>query len=165
MHTESGERLLPRGFRLDLPVNSGALQNRSWVPAGLFVSMTLLLLAGAPGILRLAYPAAALLAGLYLYAKSPSHYFTFTLWLYFLTPFARRLTDYRIGGYIDGNTMLLAPALVSLVALLALERIPRRMDDCWLTFVLLLAPFFMAGRSVLPCFRTVKRCSNPWLAG
>jgi hypothetical protein len=129
MHTESGERLLPRGFRLDLPVNSRTLQNRSWMPAGLLVLMTLLLLAGAPGVLRLAYPAAALLAGLYLYVKSPSRYFTFTLWLYFLTPFARRLTDYRIGGYIDGNTMLLAPALVSLVALLALNKVPRRMDD------------------------------------
>jgi hypothetical protein len=146
MHTESGDQLLPRGFHLDLPLGGGrTLQNRSWMPTGLFISMTLLLLAAAPGVLRLAYPAAALLAGLYLYVKSPSHYFTFTLWLYFLTPFARRLTDYRIGGYIDGNTMLLAPALVSLVALLALNKVPRRMDDSWLTFVLLLATIFYGG--------------------
>jgi hypothetical protein len=145
MYTESGDRPLPRGFHLDLPLNDGMQTALSWMPAGLFVSMTLLLLAGAPGVLRLAYPAAALLAGLYLYIKSPSQYFTFTLWLYFLTPLVRRLTDYRIGAYIDGNTMLLAPALVSLVALLALNKIPRRTDDCWLTFILLLATVFYGG--------------------
>ena len=108
MHTETGDRVLRGGFDLDLPLRSSPLSVRWWIPAGMFVLMTLVLLVGAPGALRLAYPAAALLLGLYFYAKSPSQYFTFTLWLYFLTPFARRLADYRIGEYIDGNTMLLA---------------------------------------------------------
>ncbi len=145
MYTESGDRLLPRGLPIDPLVGGRTLWNRSWLPAGLFVLMTVVLLAGAPGALRLAYPAAALLLGLYLYVKSPSQYFTFTLWLYFLTPFARRLADYRIGAYIDGNTMLLAPALVSLVALLALIKIPHRIDDSWLAFVLLLATLVYGG--------------------
>jgi hypothetical protein len=145
MYTETGDRVLRGGFDLNLPLRSGPLRVRSWIPAGMFVLMTLVLLAGAPGALRLAYPAAALLLGLYFYVKSPSQYFTFTLWLYFLTPFARRLADYRIGEYIDGNTMLLAPALVSLIALLSLTRIPKRMDDSWLAFVLLLCTVLYGG--------------------
>jgi hypothetical protein len=145
MNIESGDRLLPRGFYLDATPAGRALRNPSWMPAALLVSMYLVLLASAPGALRLAYPAAAVLAGLYLYIKSPSQYLTFTLWIYFLTPFARRLADYRIGQYIDGNTMLVAPALVSLIAVFALARIPRRIDDCWLVFVLLLGTVLYGG--------------------
>jgi O-Antigen ligase len=145
MHTETGDGVLRGGFDFDLPLGSSPLTSRPWIPAGLFVLMTLVLLAGAPGVLRLAYPAAALLLGLYFYVKSPSQYFTFTLWLYFLTPFVRRLADYRIGEYIDGNTMLLAPALVSLIALLSLTKIPSRIDDSWLAFVLLLSTILYGG--------------------
>ena len=166
MYTESGERLL-RGFPADQGLGSRALTNSLWIPAGLFISMTLVLLAGAPGALRLAYPAAALLAALYLYIKSPSQYFTFTLWLYFLTPFARRLTDYRVGAYIDGNTMLLAPALASLVALLALSKVPRRMEDSWLTFVLLLATIFygaVLGFAVLSDHQAVIKSLVGWMS-
>jgi hypothetical protein len=143
MYSESGDQIL--GRIVDFELKNVASWGGPWIPAGLLVLMTLVLLAGAPGLLRLAYPAAALLVGLYLYVKSPSRYFTFTLWVYFLTPFARRLTDYRIGEYIDGNTMLLAPALVSLVALLALTKIPRRIDDSWLVFLLLLGTVLYGG--------------------
>jgi hypothetical protein len=167
MDTESADRLIPRGFYLDAMPGSRALRDRSWMPAALLVSMYLVLLAGAPGALRLAYPAAALLAGLYLYIKSPSQYLTFTLWIYFLTPFARRLADYRIGQYIDGNTMLLAPALVSLVALLALARIPRRIDDCWLVFVLLLGTVVYGGAlgfAVLLDHQAVLKSLVAWMS-
>jgi O-Antigen ligase len=166
MHTETGDRVLQDRFSLDLPLNPMALRNRPWVPAGLFVLLTLALLAGAPGTLRLAYPAAAVLLGLYFYIKSPSQYFTFTLWLYFLTPLARRLTDYRIGAYIDGNTMLLAPALVSFIALLALARIPRKLDDAWLSFVLLLCTVLYGGAlgfAVLSDRQAVLKSLVAWL--
>jgi O-Antigen ligase len=143
MHSESGDQVLGRVVIPDL--ESMALLGKPWVPAALLVLMTLVLLAGAPGLLRLAYPAAALVAGLYYFVKSPSSYLGFTCWVYFLTPLARRLTDYRIGDYVDGNTMLLAPALVSLVALLSLARIPRRIDDSWLVFVLLLGTVLYGG--------------------
>lgn len=166
MQSEAGNQVLQHGFGLNLPPDSLALQMRWWAPAALFVLMTLVLLAGAPGLLRLAYPAAAVLLGLYFYVKSPSQYFTFTLWLYLLTPLARRLADYRIGEYIDGNTMLLAPALVSFIALLALARIPRKIDDCWLTFVLLLCTILYGGAlgfAVLPDHHAVLKSLVGWL--
>jgi hypothetical protein len=143
MHSDSADQILSR---LDHPnLESMAFVAKQWLPAVLLILMTLVLLAGAPGALRLAYPAAALLAGFYFFIKSPSSYLGFTCWVYFLTPFVRRLADYRIGNYIDGNTMLLAPALVSLVALLSLARVPRRIDDAWLVFVLLLGTVFYGG--------------------
>jgi hypothetical protein len=163
---QNGDGVLEHGFGLDLPLNGMALRMRSWIPAGSFVLMTLILLAGAPGALRLAYPAAAVFLGVYFYLKSPSQYFTYTLWLYFLTPLARRLADYRIGDYIEGNTMLLAPALVSFIALLALAKIPRKMEDNWLSFVLLLGTVLYGGAlgfAVLPDRQAALKSLVAWL--
>jgi len=119
-------------------------RDRTWVPIAGFCFMTLVLLA-VPGVLRLAYPLLAFALGLYFYFRAPSKYLSFTLWLYFLSPFVRRLADYRIGEFIDGNTILLAPALVTLIALLSLRHLPARITDGWLTLILLLGTVSFGG--------------------
>jgi hypothetical protein len=77
--------------------------------------------AGQGNLLRMAIPAAALFVGVVLYLTYPIHYVVYVLWLWFLTPLIRRLVDWRF-GYADPNFVLLAPLLVSGVAVLALLR-------------------------------------------
>lgn len=74
-----------------------------------------LLLVGQGAMLRLAFPAACSLVGLYLYWKHPVHYITFTWWVWFLSPFIRRVVDYQ-SGWVDPSPVLLAPVLVSFIA-------------------------------------------------
>ncbi len=49
------------------------------------------------GMLRLVFPVTAFLVGVFLYWKQPLLYLGFTWWLWFLTPLAARLVDYRVG--------------------------------------------------------------------
>ncbi len=67
---------------------------------------------GAGQALRFAFPVAALLLGMYLHDKSPSNYVGFTLWIWLITPFIRRIIDLRSGWDIQG-VILLAPYLVT----------------------------------------------------
>jgi hypothetical protein len=88
------------------------------------------------GRLQYAYPAAAIVIGLWLYRVSTSAYVSFVLWLWMLTPLARRLADWQ-GGWRDPSLILLAPYLVTawpallrlgrgLLALAAMARVPSR---------------------------------------
>jgi hypothetical protein len=92
---------------------------------GLIVLTVVGSLVGFGGILRLAFPAGAVLVGFYLYIKYPLMYIGFTWWLWFLTPFLRRLVDYS-SGWINPNPMLTAPYLVTLISLITLIKyLPR----------------------------------------
>jgi hypothetical protein len=82
------------------------------------------LAAGQGGFLRLAYPAVAALVGAYLYFKHPVQYIGFAWWLWFLSPFLRRVIDWQ-SGWVDPSPVLLAPVLVSLIAGLGFLRY------CW----------------------------------
>lgn len=87
----------------------------TWAAApGFALFCVIVLVAGGGGLLRLAYPAVAFLVGLYLYRRDGVRYLSFTLWLWFLTPFVRRLIDYQ-SGWVDPSPVLLAPLLVTVI--------------------------------------------------
>src|SRR5215210_1239156 len=94
---------LPRTLWVWLAMASVALV----VVAGLAV--------GQGAALRFAFPAVAFVVGLYLYLKHPVHYVVFMWWVWFTSPFIRRLVDYQ-SGWVDPSPILLAPVMVSVIA-------------------------------------------------
>ena len=104
---------------------------------GLFITATAALLAGAGGRLAVyAYVALAAFCGVVLLAKSPVAYVTFSLWLWWVTPFVRRVLDHHHGWH-PTNPVLLAPPLVALYAVVVIARHPRELRG------LLFAPFLL----------------------
>ena len=90
------------------------------------------------------YPLVALFAAALLLWRRPALYLGFSWWVWFLTPEVRRLVDYRV-GYTETSLVMLAPFLVSGVALIAvlprLSQLPRpyRLPLAFVTFGLLYA--------------------------
>jgi hypothetical protein len=111
-----------------------------WITILSFVGFTLLsLAAGLGNLLNLAYPAGALVVGVILYIRYPILYHGFSWWMWFLTPFVRRLVDQQI-GFIDPSPMLLAPFLVSMVTVITLARqLPSLGRRAGLPFILVVA--------------------------
>ena len=97
---------------------------------------------GQGTLLRMAVPAGAVLVGLVLYFRHPIGYFHFTLWTWFLTPFVRRLVDWRT-GFEDHNLVLATPMLVSAIAALTLLRERQTPRGTRLT------PFFLCIAAIL----------------
>jgi hypothetical protein len=96
-------------------------------------------LAGAGSIVRLTFPLGAFAVAVFLYWRYPILYLGFTWWLWFLTPWVRRLIDYR-SGFVEPNLVLLAPYLVTLVSLVTFLRyFPKLYRRDGLPFVLALA--------------------------
>ncbi|QDZ39111.1 O-antigen ligase domain-containing protein [Euhalothece natronophila Z-M001] len=83
---------------------------------GLFFFTAVGIFVGAGNLLRVVFPLGSLAVGLFLFQKCPLMYISFTLWLYFLTPFIRRLIDYH-SSWVNPSTVLLAPPLVALIPL------------------------------------------------
>jgi O-Antigen ligase len=99
-----------------------------------------LFVAGKGGLLRMAIPAAAACVGLSLYLRKPTAYLYFTLWTWFITPWVRRMVDWRV-GFVFQNLVLLTPFLVSAVAVLTLRERRLRAN-------LPLAPFALCAVAV-----------------
>jgi hypothetical protein len=98
------------------------LVSETTVVLGIFLFATALMLAGLGGrAANLVYPAAAFLTGAVLLNRSPAMYSSFCLWVWFLSPFVRRVFDYR-HGWNPTNTVLLAPPLVAALSLLTIMR-------------------------------------------
>jgi hypothetical protein len=103
-----------------------------FLAAGIGVVLTAgLWVAGKPQPLRIAVPIVAAFIGWLLYSSRPVGYVSYSLWVWFLTPFIRRVVDWHF-GFSEPNLILLAPFLVSGISILALmpstqrhkERIP-----------------------------------------
>lgn len=106
---------------------------------GFVVFSAVCILAGAGSILRIAFPAGAFAVAVFLYCRYPILYLGFTWWLWFLTPWVRRLVDYR-SGWTEPSTVLLAPFLATLVTLVTFLRyFPKSYRRDGLPFVLALA--------------------------
>ncbi len=73
-------------------------------------------------VLRFTYPAGALIVAFLLHQKYPVLYLGFSLWLWFLTPFVSRLSDFYAGQFDETRLVLLAPYLAVLVILPSLLR-------------------------------------------
>ena len=92
----------------------------------------------------LLYPVMALVAAALLLWRKPALYVGFMWWVWFLTPLVRRLVDLRV-GYTETSLVMLAPFLVTGVALVAvlanLRRLPRpyRLPLAFVAFGLLYA--------------------------
>lgn len=83
----------------------------------LALATTVCLVGGAGSVLRFAFPAGAVLVGMFLYQRHPRIYVSYTLWIWVLTPFVRRVSDLQ-AGYQEPSPILLAPYLVAYVTLL-----------------------------------------------
>ncbi|MCU0565498.1 MAG: O-antigen ligase family protein [Oculatellaceae cyanobacterium Prado106] len=94
----------------------------SWGAVVLFVVFSALLLQGSPSLLRVAFPGSAFVVALFLYFKSPLLYTGFTWWIWFLTPWVRRMIDYNLGVYDEQPVVLLTPFLVTFVSILTFIR-------------------------------------------
>ncbi len=90
----------------------------------------ILFLSAHPSALRLlslAYMGVSVLVGAWLYISSPTLYLGFIWWLWFLSPFVRRIIDYHLGVFTppSGAFSLLAPYAATLIILIDLPRFGR----------------------------------------
>ena len=129
----------------------------------LFTAFCVLIKAGV--VLRLAFPAGAFLVGLFLFQKYPLMYVSYTWWLWFLTPFVRRLSDWQ-AGWEEPNTILLAPFLVTAITLWTLlQKLPKARKEGNLLFVLPFIGIFygmLIGLVQLPAVKVVVPLLN-WI--
>lgn len=103
---------------------------------GLILFSALCILVHAGRILNLAFPLGTFAVGVFLYLRYPILYLGFTWWVWFLTPWVRRLIDYQ-SGWTDPSPVLLAPSLVTFVTLATFVRhLPKSYHQGGLPFIL-----------------------------
>ena len=96
--------------------------SQSVIAIGLFVAATAAMLAGLGGrAANIAYPLAAVMTAIVLLSRSPVMYSSFCLWLWFLSPFVRRVFDYR-HGWNATNPVLLAGPIVAALSIITIFR-------------------------------------------
>lgn len=84
---------------------------------------------GHTALIKYAYPGLAGLLGFWLYASRPALYVGYTWWIWFITPFVRRVVDYKIGVYDGKSLVMLAPFVVTGIATIAILRKGRRLTN------------------------------------
>ena len=103
---------------------------------GLLLLTVLCLAAGLGKVLNLLFPALSFAVGLFLFLRYPILYVGFTWWVFFLTPFIRRVSDFR-SGFTDPSPMLLAPLLVATITIITFYRnLPKAHEQGGLPFIL-----------------------------
>jgi len=103
---------------------------------GLLLITALCLAAGLGKVLNIIFPAGSFAVGLFLYLRYPILYVGFTWWVFFLTPFVRRVADNR-SGFTDPSPMLLAPLLVAMLTIVTFYRnLPKAHEQGSLPFVI-----------------------------
>jgi len=111
--------------------------SRDKIVVGLFVVATAVLLSGLGGrVASIAYVVFAGCAGAWLVFRAPVTYLNFSLWLWWVTPFVRRMLDYR-HGWNATNPVLLAPPLVALLSVVIVLRHARELRG------ILFAPYLL----------------------
>lgn len=110
---------------------------QGWLAISSFLLLSVVCyFAGATAVLRLVYPVTALAVAIFLYLRHPILYIGFTWWIWFLTPLAARLVDYRI-GWDPTRQMLIAPYLVVCVTVATfLRHSPRASTQGAMPFIL-----------------------------
>ncbi|MGF1496382.1 MAG: O-antigen ligase domain-containing protein [Elainellaceae cyanobacterium] len=95
--------------------------------------------------LRILFPAGAFSIGAILYSRQPILYLGFTWWLWFLSPWVRRVVDYQ-SGWQDPSYILLAPYLATLAAgLTVVKELPTSYQKGSIPFVLSFASVLYGG--------------------
>jgi hypothetical protein len=101
--------------------------------------VVLCLMAKAGAVLRILYPASCLVTAVLLYVRYPVLFLGFSWWVWFLTPFVRRLVDLQ-SGWLDPNPIMLAPFLTVLVTVVTCVRyLPRTLYHGGMPFLLAIA--------------------------
>jgi hypothetical protein len=108
-----------------------------WVPIlGLILVTGLLIVLNLGGLLRLLFPAGAVVVAVLLYHRYPILYLGFTWWIWFLSPWVRRMADFS-GGWQEPNPVMLTPFMVTFVCGLTLvQRLPLINSKAGVAFVL-----------------------------
>ncbi len=79
-----------------------------------FAAITILLLVLHQGrLVEFIFPAGALVVAALLFRRSPAHYLSFVLWLFFLTPEVRRFADFFNGAFSERSLIMLAPVMAA----------------------------------------------------
>ena len=103
---------------------------------GLLLITALCLAAGFGKVLNIIFPAGSFAVALFLYLRYPILYVGFTWWVFFLTPFVRRVSDFR-SGFTDPSPILIAPPLVSMITIITFYRnLPKAHEQGGLPFIL-----------------------------
>jgi hypothetical protein len=139
----------------------------AWIAILGFLLITALCIVTHLGnILMYAFPAMAFAVGVLLYWKYPVLYFGFTWWIYFLTPWIRRLIDYQ-SGWHEPSIVLLTPYFVTLITFVTFLRyLPQARYQYNLPFFLAcLVGFYgtLIGLILNP-FTSVVQASLNWLS-
>lgn len=109
---------------------------------GLVLISAVGVVAGVGKIMSIAFPVCSFAVGLFLFCRYPVLYVGFTLWLWFLTPWLRRLVDFR-SGWDERGVILVAPFLVTLITFITfLQYLPRSYRQGGLPFILAFAGVF-----------------------
>jgi hypothetical protein len=74
---------------------------------------------GQGGLLRIVFPLLSVMVGAFLLWRSKPVYVGLVFWLWFLTPFLRRVADYQ-GGWTQSSAVLLAPYITAGIAVFSL---------------------------------------------
>ena len=138
------------GFAMPRPKVLGG-QSAAWaVVTGLLAFTALCLFTGLAGSLRYTFPVLSLAVGGFFYWLYPEMFVGFCLWLWFLTPFLRRLVDFR-SGFEPLSTILLAPHAVSLLTVITFVRNPSAFTKkTGLPFLMALAAIIYGAAVGLP---------------
>jgi hypothetical protein len=155
----------PEAVRLPEPAQGGHLA--VVLASGIsFCAIAGLFAAGQGPLLRVAIPAVASLLALVLYFQRPIVYVQFTLWIWFLTPWLRRLVDWRF-GFAEPNFILLTPFLVAAIAGITLFRrdpqFPMRIPPTFVFCGTAIFYGFVVGMVLHPSGETIYGFVN-WLS-
>lgn len=111
--------------------------SRDKILVGTFIATTAVLLTGLGGrVSSWVFVLAAGFTGLVLMLKWPVTYVSFSFWLWWVTPFVRRMLDHR-HGWNPTNPVLLAPPLVALFSIIVIAKRPRELRG------ILFAPYLL----------------------
>lgn len=134
----------------------GALAVMICIPA-------LCIAAGQAGLLRLTFPVLALVIGAFLFWRSKPLYVGLVFWLWFVTPFLRRMADFQSGWQAE-SAVLLAPYLaagISLVTLLtSLRDLGNRRSLPYVCALVAIFYGFLIGVSRFPLFDVFRALLN-----
>jgi hypothetical protein len=101
--------------------NTFDVSSLAWTPLYFFLATGTLLAIGLGGPLHWVFPIGAAMLAYVLYRRAPVTYVSFVWWLWFLSPFIRRIVDFR-SGWVDPSPILLAAPLASLACLPTLKK-------------------------------------------
>lgn len=115
-----------------------------------------LLMVGASAAVRPLYPAVAVVVAAFLFSVHRGQYVSFVIWLFMVTPFVRRVTDYQL-GWTETSLVVLAPLLAAGISvLMLLKKLPLLYSVSFLPFLIFLVGLLygvfvgMVNQGVMP---------------